>query len=392
METKKISVASFTAIVVVLLFQQSWIVSAQVKAGYWYYNSGVDASSIDSSLYTHLYCAFAALDRNTFQATLPSNVFSTFTQTVKQRNPNVNTFLSVGGGGGRDLSQNFSTMASQSNTRKAFIDSTIQLARSNGFGGVDLDWEYPSSDADKNNLAILLREWQAANLEDSRNSGRSPLLLTAAVAGSNQIAPLQYYPIDAINDYMDWLNLMVYDLFIPKGYPSSTQPPAPLYNPGRLFSADEGVSSWIQLGIAANRLTFGLPFYGYAWNLVNPNNNGIFAPAAGAAATPSGGSSGSMTYRQIRDFIWNQGPQQVYHSTYVTNYCYAGNTWIGYDDTQTVSAKISYAKGRGMVGYFAWHVSGDDTSSTLATTAYHAWDGVGGNQQEGSRQRLTQAI
>ncbi|RYR37921.1 hypothetical protein Ahy_A09g042836 [Arachis hypogaea] len=72
-----------------------------------------------------------------------------------------------------------------------------------------------------------------------------------------------------------------------------------------------------------------------------------------------------LTYRQIRDFINNQ----VYHSAYVTNYCYAGNTWIGYDDTQSVSAKITYAKGRGMVGYFSWHVSGDDTSSTLATTA-----------------------
>ncbi|KAL1372165.1 hypothetical protein HN51_002310 [Arachis hypogaea] len=386
MGIKKIAIASFTTIVV-LLFQQSWLAWGQVKGGYWYYDSGVDASSIDSSLYTHLYCAFAALDANTFQATLPSNVFSTFTQTVKRRNPNVNTFLSVGGGFGGNLSLHFSAMASQSSTRKAFIDSTIQLARSNGFGGVDLDWEYPSSDADRNNLALLLQEWQAANQEDSRNTGRAPLLLTAAVAGSNQISSLQYYPIAAINDYTDWLNLMVYDLFIPEQYRSSTQPPAPLYNPGGVFSADEGVSSWIGLGIAANRLTFGLPFYGYAWNLVNPNNNGLFAPAAG----PAQSSTGSMTYRQIRDFINNQRPQQVYHSAYVTNYCYSGNTWIGYDDTQSVSAKIIYAKGRGMVGYFSWQVSGDDTSSTLARTAYNTWDSSLRGEQQGSAQRLTEA-
>ncbi|XP_020988700.1 class V chitinase [Arachis duranensis] len=342
---------------------------AAVKGGYWYYDSGLDPSDIDSSYFTHLFCAFAQLDSTTNHLTLPSTAFSTFTQTVLQNNPSLKTLLSIGGGG--NGSAPFSTMANNSTSRKAFIDSSIQVARSNKFHGLDLDWEYPSSDTDKTNLGLLLNEWRAAIAQEASSSGNTPLLLSAAVAGSNQITNLQYYPAEEIASNMDWVNVMVYDLFVPDGA-GSTQPPAPLYNPTGLFSGDQGINgSWInQLGVPPNKLAIGLPFYGYAWTLVDANAHGLFAGANGAGSIPSGGSI--PVYRDIRSFI-NNGAQTVYNSTYVTNYCYSGTTWVGYDDTQSVSAKVSYAKERGLIGYFAWQIGGDDNNWTLSKTASDAW-------------------
>ncbi|MED6180845.1 hypothetical protein PIB30_013928 [Stylosanthes scabra] len=362
---------SLTIFTILLMLFSSNAEVDEVKGGYWYYDSGLDPSDIDSSYFTHLFCAFAKLDSTTNQLTLPSTSFSTFTQTVQQNNPSVKTLLSVGGGG--EGSSPFPAMANNSTSRQAFIASSIQVARSNNFHGLDLDWEYPSSDTEKTNLGLLLDEWRAAIAQEASSSGNTPLLLSAAVAGSNQITDLQYYPAEEITNNMDWVNVMVYDLFVPDGA-GSTQPPAPLYNPTGLFSGDQGINgSWInQLGVPPNKLAIGLPFYGYAWSLVDANDHGLFAAATGAGSIPSGDSV--PVYSDIRSFINNDGAQSVYNSSYVTDYCYSGTTWVGYDDTQSVSAKVNYAKELGLIGYFAWQIGGDDDNWTLSKTASDAWE------------------
>ncbi|KAJ1379776.1 Glycoside hydrolase family 18, catalytic domain [Sesbania bispinosa] len=89
------------------------------------------------------------------------------------------SYLYIGGGGANPST--FSTMARQANTRKSFIDSSIKLARSNNFHGLDLDWEYPSTSADMANFGSLLTEWKTAVANESSTSGKTALLLSAAV-------------------------------------------------------------------------------------------------------------------------------------------------------------------------------------------------------------------
>jgi len=99
---------------------------------------------------------------------------------------------------------------------------------------------------------------------------------------------------------------------------------------------------------------------------VNANNRGIFSPANGAALS----SDGSITYSGIKDFITQNGATAVYNSTIVTNYCYAGTTWIGYDDTQSISTKVTYANEKGLLGYFAWLVGADKNFTLSRTGSY----------------------
>lgn len=137
----------FLIICTVPVILQLHLTEAAMKGGYWFSESGLVVSDINPSYFTHLFCAFANLDPNTFQVTISSSdaaQFSTFTKTLQAKNPSVKTLLSIGGGKGPTLAQSFAKMASQASTRKSFIDSSIQLARSNNFHGLDLDWEYPS--------------------------------------------------------------------------------------------------------------------------------------------------------------------------------------------------------------------------------------------------------
>ncbi|XP_019441211.1 PREDICTED: acidic mammalian chitinase-like [Lupinus angustifolius] len=368
-ESKSLSLLFFTMLVGFSSAQTA------IKGGYWYSESGLKVSDIDASHFTHLFCAFAILENNKVSiSSSDASSFSTFTQTLLQKKSSIKTLLSIGGGKGPSLAKSFSDMASQASTRKSFIDSSIQVARNNNFHGLDLDWEYPSTGTDKTNLGLLVKEWRAAITQESKTSGKPALLLSAAVAGSDQITSLQNYPGQELANNLDFLNVMTYDLFTSDGYPMVTQPPAPLKNPGGQFSVDEGITKWInQLGLPPKKLALGLPFYGFKWLLSDPIKHALFAQASAGA--------GAVKYKDIK----NAGGQVVYNSTYFTNYSYKGTDWYGYDDTQSVSAKVDYAKGKGLFGYFAWHIE-QDSNWALSQAASQAW----GSQIDALQSKFTE--
>lgn len=111
-------------------------------------------------------------------------------------------------------------------------------------------------------------------------------------------------------------------------------------------------------GLSASKLVLGLPYHGYAWTLVNPNENAIGAPSSGPGVT----SDGSMGYKNIKSFIkgYGYGAAAVYNSTYVMKLFVVGSTWINFDDVESIKAKISYAKENNLSGYSVFQLSNDD--------------------------------
>ncbi|CAH2056992.1 unnamed protein product [Thlaspi arvense] len=153
-----------------------------VRSAYWFPDSGIEASAIDSTLFTRLFCAFADLDSTTNQVTISSSnevSFAQFTETVQLKNPSVKTLMSIGGGNADEAA--YTTMAAQAPSRKSFIDSSISLARSYGFHGLDLDWEYPNTTSGMTNFGLLVNEWRSAVAAEATTSGKPALFLTAAV-------------------------------------------------------------------------------------------------------------------------------------------------------------------------------------------------------------------
>ncbi|TXG49067.1 hypothetical protein EZV62_024942 [Acer yangbiense] len=313
-------------------------------------------SNINSALFTHLICAFAPVNNTTYQLSpLASDdkQFSDFTNTVKQKNPSVTTLLSIGGGNERYST--FSSMVSNSSYRKSFVDSSIKLARLYGFQGLDLSWVSANTSMDMSNMGVLFQEWKGAIDLESRNTSQTPLILTAAVHYSpNPIGPASY-PIGSMQRYLNWVHVMAYDFYAPT-WSNFTGAQAALYDPSSNTNADYGIGTWINEGLSADKIVLSLPFYGYAWTLVNLADNSIGAPATGPAITPGG----DMSFKDIKDYISRHGATVMYNATYEVNYCSIGTSWISFDDVEVVKIKVSYAKKRNLLGYFVWQVSHDD--------------------------------
>ncbi|KAH0970178.1 hypothetical protein GBA52_022334 [Prunus armeniaca] len=146
----------------------------------------------------------------------------------------------------------------------------------------------------------------------TKTFGKPLLLLVAAVYYSATYNSL-LHPIQSIKNNLDWINVMSYSFFAPGWSPNVTGPPASLYNPISPISGDSGITAWLQAGMPPKKIAFGLPFYGYAWNLTDPNQHSIFAPAEGMAVPPDG----SASYNLIKAYIAENGAPTVFNSTLV---------------------------------------------------------------------------
>ncbi|KAF7153664.1 hypothetical protein RHSIM_Rhsim01G0042500 [Rhododendron simsii] len=343
---------------------QTWI-----KSGYWFSGSEFPVTDINSPLFTHLICAFAGLNSSTYRLSISSSdaqSFSTFSPTVKQKNPTVTTLLSIGGGSAN--SSTFSSMVSQSNFRKSFIESSIKTARSYGFNGLDFCWVSASTSSEMTNMATLFDEWRLAIESESANSSGSQLILTMAVQFSPDLDNASF-PIESIKKNLDWVHVMAYDYYMPSWW-NYTAAFAALYDPGSEVSTEYGINAWIHGGLSANKLVLGLPFYGYAWTLVNPNDSAIGAPAKGTAIT----DDGSMSYKDLKAYMQRYRAVSEYNATYVVNYCVIGSNWIAYDDVDVVKIKVAYAKKMNLLGYFVWQVPYDDENWVLSYQAGSHFD------------------
>ncbi|GFS41638.1 hypothetical protein Acr_00g0075470 [Actinidia rufa] len=333
--------------------------SKAVKGAYWpSWASHFPPSSIDTRLFTHIYYAFLVPSNLTFKFEISDStalMLSNFTSVLHAKKPPVKALYSVGGGGeGHAL---FSRIASETSSRKNFIDSSIEVARKFDFDGVDLDWEFPQSPKDMENLDQLLQEWQDAVQKEAKATARSPILLTAAVYFSVKFflsnVP-RSYPVASISKNLNWINAMCYD-YRGSWDTSATGAHAALFDSKSNISTSYGLQSWLRAGLPPSKLIMGLPLYGRTWQLKDPTTYGIGAPAVGVGP----GNKGTLTYSQVEKFNEENDATVVYDMDTVSTYSFAGTSWIGYDDVRSTMVKIVYAQTLGLRGYFFWAVNGD---------------------------------
>ena len=342
----------------------------------WSAYKGYTPQKVPAAKLTHLNYAFAKIDPSTSKIALadPANDRKNFAafRTLKQSNPQLKTLISIGGW---DYSKYFSDIASTSARREKFAQSCLDFILEHGFDGVDLDWEYPVSGGipgntnrpqDKQNFTHLLRAIRSKLDAQAKKDGRTYYLTIAAGANSSYLAKIE--PV-AVANLVDYIFIMAYDMHGPWDRYADLN--APLYTPAESSpqykgSVQDGISAYLQKGISAKKLVLGMPFYGYIYQGVSSQNNGLYSKYTSAK---------SISYDIVRkSYLSNSSYKQLRHSTAQVPYLYGKNTFITYEDPQSIAAKVALAKSRGLAGTGAWELS-HDTSGALLNSAYNKLNG-----------------
>ena len=353
--------------------------------------------NIDAVKLTHINYAFARVDENgTIFLTddwadtgyrndwnTNKNYWGHFRQLydLKQKYPHLKVLISIGGW---TLSNTFSALAANEQARRTFADNCVKFIKGtvthvgyDCFDGVDIDWEYPcfaehgGQPYDTQNFTLLLKA-----LHDRFAQENPRLLLTiAAPAGS-----WHYQNIDLANihQYVDWINLMTYDLHGPWGgtEDAATNHQSALYKTAQgnnTLNIDSAVQYYINHNVPPEKIVLGIPLYGRTYAQAASTSDGLYSAYSG----PGSGTTQEQGIRFFSDikknllgmytrywdtscsvpYLHNEKPGHQYYQEFIT-----------YDDEESMRVKCQYIKQNQLGGAMVWELGLD----TWATNEWHA--------------------
>ncbi|WP_418696688.1 glycosyl hydrolase family 18 protein [Bacteroides sp.] len=253
---------------------------------------------------------------------------------LKQQKPELKVLLSIGGWG----SGRFSEMVANNKYRQAFAKDCQRVVKEFGLDGIDIDWEYPTSSAagissspdDTKNFTLLMRDIRKA-------IGKKKQLTLATVASG------EYIDFPAILPYIDFVNIMSYDMAsAPKHHSALFRSE----NSGDITGA-EAVAAHLKAGVPASKLVMGMPFYGRGGN-----------------GFPNFQDFNKVGHSKDYTEKWDEGAKVPYLVD-------RDNTLVfGYENPRSLAIKCQYILKQNLLGGMYWDYSGDNEQGDLRRTVY----------------------
>ncbi|SHF73462.1 glycoside hydrolase family 18 protein [Dysgonomonas macrotermitis] len=290
----------------------------------------------DPNYVTHINYAFGHVSETFNSIDIDNEARLRQIAALKSTYPHLKVMLSVGGW----TSGRFSEMAASVINRRSFVNDCKRVIDEFGLDGVDLDWEYPtssvagisSSSDDTDNFTLLMKEIRGVIGEDR--------LLTLASA-----CTAQYYDFKAIDQYIDFVNIMTYDM----GRPPFHNAPLHRSEFTSDLSIEESVQAHVAAGISLDKLTLGMPFYGHVIKELGDFINYKDIHTLDEKYTRKWDDEGKVPYFTDKD----------------------GYFVCSFDNAESLAYKCRYALNRGMLGVMYWEYNGDDAEGTLRKTVYN---------------------
>jgi chitinase len=140
-------------------------------------------------------------------------------------------------------------------------------------------------------------------------------------------------------------------------------------DPTPALSIRNTVDTLVHAGVPRARIVVGVPFYGYGYGGVAAEQHGLFQSAQRngnedtTVAGPRPRFVGSIRYYDIANAL-RAGFQRYWeeHAQVPWLYNPDSQTWITYDDAESIRRKAEFVRQQHLGGIMIWELSGDDGS------------------------------
>lgn len=246
----------------------------------------------------------------------------------------------------------FSDIAASDDNRRRFAADCLAFVQRWGIDGIDLDWEFPGiswSGAkcdpahDVDNFTLLVKQLR-------ETLGNRYLLTFAGYVMDKQPTSggWRYIDLKAVLPYVDFINIMTYDL-------QSNKPHSAVDQPSAYWDIERTRKAYLAAGVPYEKMVLGIPFY-VRHSFDGPNSAVDWKDLNALAASD----------KAFKIDNWDSEAQ----TPYVT---YNGQFWGGYDNPESIAKKgRRYVGGFGMKGMLYWDCGADDARYTLSKACWNA--------------------
>ncbi len=295
---------------------------------------------------------------------------------LRRAHPGLQVLVSIGGW---DQAPGYSDIALTPASRARFARSCVQLLIGRDhFDGIDLDWEFPvhggmnrSRPQDRADATALVRELRRRLDALGRRTHRHYLLTVATPAGTWQeggpYSVADSYDLSALVPYVDWFNVMTYDMntvFSPdSGFntPLGADPRDPQPEPQRSRDNLAGAVRFYEAhGVPADKMLLGMAFYGRGFTGVGAAGAGLYSKFTGIyPETP---------WRSVESRLLCN-PRWVRHWSTTAQAPWLYNArrriFFTYDDPQSLAIKAAFVRREHLRGVMIWVLGEDDPRNSL---------------------------
>ena len=282
--------------------------------------------------------------------------------------------ISVGGWNNSEEGAFEAATATEEGTQKLASSMVAYMVKWD-FDGIDIDWEYPDTDTEKESFTKLV-QLVRSQLDEQGKKDDKYYSLSAAVTTNH--TKIEFINPAVTTPLLDTVNVMSYDIH--GAFESITGHNAPLYANSKDEDQKLNVSSAMQeymntWNVPKNKLLMGIPYYGRGWGNVEPTEviaglPGLFT--AGSATVhgtwdDEGQNTGTHPWYVLKDKAASGDYVRYWDSESGVPYLYgpANKELLTYDDPESIQKKVDYINQQGFAGAIVWDISGDTPDHQL---------------------------
>lgn len=279
---------------------------------------------------------------------------------IRKMNPELQILISTGGGANKGHGE--ATKTAEGIDK--LVKSTMDIVEEFDFDGIDCDWEFPGDTdimEEKYQHTALMKAYREA-LDDLsvKNNKRKYWLTIAAGVGEWCIERLE---LDKSHHYMDFINLMTYDLrcnSVYSGHHTNLYEPE---NPEMVSSCDTNIQLMVEAGVPIEKIALGVAFYSREMDGLSREGNVFNQKTEKASDYGPDYTAINLIYEKHMDYIkyWDDKAKAPY--------LFNGDNMISYDDPMSVRHKCDYVHEKNLIGAFYW-VHGSDKTGILFQAMY----------------------